>query len=120
MNITKIYFRSDVSLKALAVCDVVLDNCLKLTGIRLYNKNNSYFLVFPSKQDLYREVESLNDGVSLVLPPSRKSENSKKQYEELFYPVDSKFYKDLLNEVVIGYSLLRSGNEHVYIPQDAD
>lgn len=118
MNISKVYFRSDVNSKALAVCDVVLDDCLKLTGIRLYVKNDSYFLVFPSKQDLYREVELLNEGSSLVLPQSRKVGTSKNQYEELFYPVDSAFYRYMLGVILDGYSVLRSDSKRVYVPDE--
>lgn len=94
----------------LATCDVVLDDCLVLSGISLYAKRNEigYYLIFPSKQDIYRGISNLNGGVDIKYPPNLKRknnyENNSKRFEEFYHPVEKSFYDTLLNTIIVGYN----------------
>lgn len=113
MNITKILFKDSATSKSLAVCSVVLDDCLKLENISLYhNKEKGYYLVMPSKQDVYQSVENCNKGVELNFP---KGEN--KKYEEFFFPLSAEFYKTLLSSVERGYVRYVKEGKSCYKPQ---
>ena len=119
MKVSKVLYKSNKnSNKALAVCDIILSECLKLEGICLYkNEKSGYFLVFPSKQDLYKEIEGMNPGVEIAFPPvSNSCTNRDKKYEEFFYPMSSDFYKELLSIVVDGYNYSKESKKNVYIP----
>ena len=117
MVITKILYNEEVCLKALAVCDIVFDDSLKVVGVRLYKNSTGYYLVFPSKQDIYQNVQQVNAGVSVVLPEVSESKR-KKEYEEFFYPMNSAFYGEILNEVVSGYELNKNKGIKCYIPRN--
>ena len=112
MKITKILYKASVTSKALVLCSVVLDDCLKLENISLYHNNEKgYYLVMPSKQDVYQSVEKCNKGKDLVFP---KKEG--KKYEEFFFPLSANFYKDLLLSVEKGYERYKKDGKKCYIP----
>lgn len=98
MNITKVSIESENDKgKALAICSVVLDNELKLTKIKLYyNKEKGYYLVLPSKQDTYQEVQNLNKDLDISIPEGK----CEKKYDEYYFPVERSFYKNLLDVIV--------------------
>lgn len=112
--VTKVVYKWDEAelreKKAVAICDIVLDSKLKLRDVRLYRKEGKYFLVFPSKQDLYKKIQQMNPGLKLNLPLPRNSGVENGKFEEFFFPVDSAFYAQLLEIVVDGYSSLGSIN----------
>lgn len=109
MVVTRVVYNKAVGSKSLAVCDVVLDNSLKLSGIGLRKGNDGYFLIFPSKQDVYNSIKTLNEGIFIQYPNNSKgcsnSENRSKNYEEFYHPVTNVFYTSLLKEVVNGYEI---------------
>lgn len=112
MKITKIIYKDSAISKSLALCSVVLDDCLKLENISLYHsKEKGYYLVMPSKQDVYQNVEKCNKGKELKLP---KGEN--KKYEEFFHPLSADFYKELLSSVEIGYERYKKEGKICYKP----
>ena len=117
MNITKITYKDDNNAKAITLCDVVVEDTLKLVGIRLYKNSNGYFLVFPSKQDVYQDIEQMNEGKDIAIPQSEVSDK-KKEYEEFFYPMNSAFYGRILDAVVEGYQVSNKSGKHVYIPRN--
>jgi DNA-binding cell septation regulator SpoVG len=89
-----------------ALCSVVVDDCLKLSDILLCKNEKGYFLIFPSKQDVYKEINSLNEGVSIKYPVNRRdkyNEGSKK-YEEFFYPVSHSFYTFIRDCIIDAYN----------------
>lgn len=96
--------------KAVAICDIVLDSKLKLRDVRLYRKEGKYFLVFPSKQDLYKKIQQMNPNIELNLPLPKDGGVENSKFEEFFFPVDSAFYAQLLEIVVDGYTSLGSIN----------
>ena len=85
---------------SLATCSVVLDDCLMLSDLCLYKGNEGYYLVMPSKQDVYKLIGSVNKGVNISYPENIK-EN--KHYEEFYHPVASDFYHILLDTISKGY-----------------
>lgn len=100
MNITRIKGGKGKN-GALLTCTVVLDDCLMLTGVKLYKGEKGYFLVFPSRQDVYKSVSDLNEGVSIKYPTNTSGFDEKgKCFEEFFHPVKSEFYTALLEKVV--------------------
>lgn len=105
MNVTRVVLYSkDRCKKALAVCSVILDDELRLNDLSLFKNKNGYFLILPSRQDVYQEVESLNSGVSIQFPKnSLAGTNSKKKYEEFFHPLKGGLYKKILEAVVAEY-----------------
>ena len=117
MEITKILYRKSTdSDKAITECDIVLDDSLKLCGVRLYKKEaGDYYLVFPSKQDVYNSVRQSNPDVNLAIPECTSSER-KKKWEEFFFPMNSGLYARILQQVVIGYDLTKSRDNKTYIP----
>lgn len=98
VKITRVLFeKEDKNDKSLAVCSIIFDDSLKLNGIKLYkSEEKGYYLVLPSKQDDYREVQELNPDVKLNVPVNK---DPKKQYEEFFFPLDSLLYKSMLRTV---------------------
>ena len=103
MNITRV--KGEKGKKgALLTCTVVLDDCLMLTGLNLFKGEKGYFLVFPSRQDVYKSISELNEGVSINYPTKVNGFNEHgKCYDEFFHPVKSEFYFDLLHKVVDMY-----------------
>ena len=82
MKITKIVFRdSNDKDKALTECDIVFDGVLKVINVRLYIKHNKYYLIFPSKQDIARDVLDENKGKDII-EPSCLSPSRRKNWEE--------------------------------------
>lgn len=109
MQITRVIFNDDgfKAKEALAVCSVILDDCFKLKGISLYKGNDGYYLTFPSKQDVYRSVNKLNEGLSINYPANSREGCGKhegsKSYEEFFHPVSNKIYEYILDTILAGY-----------------
>ena len=107
MRVTRVVFNKESDSKALAVCCVIIDDCLKLTNIKLFhNRESGFYLVLPSKQDVYQDIDTLNPTLSVQYPQFRGIEG--KPYEEYFYPLSAKFYKDMLNSVVAGYKVYKA------------
>ncbi len=107
MKVTRVvcYYRNKSNEKALAVCSVILDDCLRLNDVSLLRGEDGYFLVFPSRQDVYREVESLNKGIKVAFPENHLVSNKTKakKYEEFYHPLDKGMYQDILKAVVEAY-----------------
>ena len=105
MDVTRVVFYSkDRTKKALAACSVILDDELRLNDLSLFKGEKGYFLILPSRQDVYQEIESLNEGVSIHFPKnSLDGTNSKKKYEEFFHPLKGGLYKKILEAVVVEY-----------------
>lgn len=118
MKVTKIVFNDykKDSTKPKAVCSVILDDCLKLNGVRLYHGDKGYYLVFPSCEDIYQKVEGLNPKLEIVFPKCVYVEESKKKsYEEFYHPLSSSFYRSILSYVVEAYDNLKETGNHAYI-----
>ena len=119
MKVTKVTFEeSDSIAKSLAVCSIVLDDCLKISEINLYRNEKGYYLVLPSRKTVYEEIEKTNPEVEFKYPKKQEESNSskKKMYEEFFYPVESFLYKELLKAVVEGYSQYKHKGKWSYRP----
>lgn len=118
MKVTKIVFndyKKDFT-KPKAVCSIILDDCLKLNGVRLYSNEEGYYLVLPSCEDIYQKVEKLNPDLEITFPECVYVEKSrKKDYEEFYHPVSSSFYKVLLNSVVTAYEAMKKSGNHAYV-----
>lgn len=111
MDVTRVEFievnkkaREDSGIVFVATCDVVLDDCLRLKGITLCAKKSraDFYLIFPSKQDVYRSVKELNSGVDIVFPVNPKNRffiDENKSYEEFYHPVSKVFYNKLLSVI---------------------
>lgn len=111
MKVTKVVFKDSSNSKALAVCDVILDDCLRLKDISLYHNKDGYYLVMPSRQDVYQSVTKLNKDIEIKYP---KSEN--KEYEEFFHPLSSDLYRELLSNVKMGYKFRKKSGKNYYKP----
>lgn len=122
MNITRIVFidvNSDSTRQYLATCSIVVEDCLKLTGIRLFRKTESesdYYLVFPSKQDVYKEVFKVNKDIEVNFPENtcKNGKGEKKAYEEFFFPLNKGFYSYILEAIVEGYKACKDGGDGQY------
>ena len=100
MKITRvIYYDWFINEKILIKCSIIFEDCLKLNDIRLGKNDKGYFLILPSKQDIYNIVSKLNDGRYVEFPKNELS----KQYEEFYHPLNRDFYLYMLNTVVEGY-----------------
>lgn len=119
MKVTRVIYdrrksnRSDL----LVTCSVVLDDCLKLNDIKLCKdvKNDSCYLVLPSRVSVCREVSKLNSDKNIVLPEDciqNKSDNK----DEYFHPVDVRFYCLLLNTILEGYERFKGTGDAIYRP----
>lgn len=116
MKITKIVFReSNDKDKALTECDIVFDGVLKVVDVRLYHKQSGYYLVFPSKQDIAKDLVDENKGKDIV-KPSCLSPSRKKNWEEFYYPIDSTFYAVVRDTVVEGYKTTKNSQNKTYTP----
>lgn len=116
IRVTKVVYRdSNNTDKALAECDVVLEDSLKLTGIRLYKKD-AYFLIFPNKQDFANELIK-EGGCSENAHLRCFSPDRKKDREEFYYPVDVSFYALIRDIVAEGYEEIRGTAANTYIPK---
>lgn len=91
--------------RPLCVCSVVFDDCLMINHIRLFQGDNGYYLCFPSKQDIYKEVQDLNKDNPVVCPSQTYDENDEgcKKYDEFYHPLDRMFYYDLRSIIVSAY-----------------
>lgn len=106
MKITRVNFKEKNNNGSLATCSVVLDDCLMLSEISLYKGDKGYYLILPSKQDVYKSIKDLNKGISIEYPVNSKNcEGGKKVYEEFFHPVTNSFYNELLSEILVGYNI---------------
>lgn len=108
MKVTRVIINKSVEGHGtfLASCSIVLDGCLRLNDIRLFkNPTKGYYLILPSKQDVYKEVQSLNEGVDIQIPCKdlEECESKKKLYDEYFHPVESSFYKEILGVIKDGF-----------------
>lgn len=110
MYITKIIFEDkDREDKSLAICSIILDDSLKLNKIRLFYKPcKGYYLVLPSKQDVFQEIQSLNEDTEILLPKSEKP------YEEFFFPVRNSLYQGILEEVVRCFKEYKSSGKRSF------
>lgn len=118
MKVTRIDYIGDDSCKMpLAVCNILMDDVLILKGIKLFcGKTQGYYLVFPSKQDIYSSVMALNEGIDLAIPAVDCPEKENHQYEEFFHPVNKNFYESLLDLVLEGYHVyLRQGMPKLFV-----
>lgn len=116
MKVTKVcYYDGNLCNKALTVCDVVLDGELKIKGVRLYKNNKKgYYLVFPSSQDIYQEIEYYNPEFTL----QDNNEGEAKKYDEFFFPIKSSFYEKLLSTITEGYKKRKEDKGcKVYVPK---
>ena len=106
MRVSKVIYKenNDVN-KALAVCDIVFDGVFRCCNVCLYKGGEKgYYLVFPSKQDIYQSIKHYNGGLDFKEPPDQfSSKNKGKTREEYFFPTNSDFYHEILNEVILGY-----------------
>lgn len=118
MRVTRVVYevkRRD-SAKPLAICSIILDDCLKLNGVRLYSGDKGYYLVLPSCEDIYQKVQELNPNLKITFPECVYiDKNKKKDYEELYHPVTSNLYHELLQQVVLGYELMKQTGKRVYV-----
>lgn len=118
MKVTKIVFNDyqEDFTKPKAVCSIILDDCLKLNGVRLYKNKEDYYLVLPSCEDIYQKVEKLNPDLEITFPECvYVGRSKKKDYEEFYHPLSSAFYKTLLNNVVIAYEKMKKSGNHAYV-----
>ena len=118
MKVTRVSFESPASDKALAICSVIMDDCLKLCGIKLYKNSEGYYWVLPSKQDVYQEIEGLNPSANIKYPSpiSEKAGGKNFKYEEFFYPVKSDFYQNVLAVIIDGYKVFKKKGVRSYRP----
>lgn len=102
MEVTRVvFYRKDRNKKALASCSVILDDELRLNDFLLFKGESGYFLVLPSRQDIYQDIRRMNNGVELAFPKNAlESTNGKKRYEEFFHPLKGSLYKKILTAVV--------------------
>lgn len=109
MNITRVKYdikneKDNVGL--IALCTVVVEDCLKLSGIKLCRQDNGdYYLILPSKQDAFLELAQHNQklGINISVPGRSNGRSKKVFYEEYFHPVTGEFYAQLKGAVVKGY-----------------
>lgn len=108
MDVTRVVFYSrDHKSKSLAVCSVILDDELRLNDISLFKNERGYFLVLPSKQDIYSGILKLNEDKTVSLPRNPLEESDgKKKYQEFYHPVRCSVYKKILDAVVKEYEKL--------------
>lgn len=110
MKVTRVIVHKNVAKlgRPLCVCSVVFDDCLMLNHIRLFQGESGYYLCFPSKQDVFKEIQDLNTNTDIVYKDlslvESASENHKK-YDEFYHPLERNFYYDLLSIVVNAYSV---------------
>lgn len=106
MKVTRVELNRLTDAKSLAYCSVVVDDSLMLTGINLYKGQKGYYLVLPSKQDIYKSISELNENYDIIYPQNAKDTKSiknNKKFEEFYHPVTKKFYDELLNSIVCVY-----------------
>ena len=106
MKVSRIVYAEKDGNHCCACCSVVLDDCLKLTGIMLCKKSEGYYLILPSKQDIYKTIKELNDSVSIKYPVNLREnrDSDSKKYEDFYYPVTKDFYNYLLEVIIDGYN----------------
>lgn len=104
----------------LGTVDVFVEDCLRIKGIRLFvSAIKGYYLIFPSKQDLCSSIETLNPNVDIKFPDevSMVGENNKRSYDEYFFPVNSEYYKYLLEVITDAYNYCLSKGKLSYHPR---
>lgn len=111
MKVTRVMFTHIANNKEgyLATCNVVLDDSLMLNGIMLFSKKDTegFNLVFPSKQDIYREIHNLNRDVNILYPMNGKGKvftSGSRSFEEFYHPVSKDLYIALLKAVSDAYN----------------
>lgn len=92
-----------------AICSAVLDDCLKLSDILLCKNDEGFFLILPSKQDVYKEVNTLNEGISIKYPVNHREKC--KRFEEFYHPVSRDFYIYLRDSIVDAYLKCKDNEE---------
>jgi DNA-binding cell septation regulator SpoVG len=101
-----ILYKSVHNKKAVTMCAVVLADALRINDIALYKKKESgeYYLVMPSRQDVYKEVQTMNKGTQLRLPKNvMEEQEGRKSYEEYFFPLSKELYYAVLDAVKSEY-----------------
>lgn len=111
MKITKVHYylieRKNKSYP-LAKCSVVIDGCLKLDEIRIYEGVSGKYITFPGKYKFERDE---NGNRRLVVDKSRKN--------EYYHPVDKDFAKYMKDIITEGYTQLFENGVFVFEPKDA-
>ena len=112
MKVSRVIFHENCAKKTkpLALCSLVLDDCLMISEVRLFHGEKGYYLVFPSEQDIFRKVREMNRGVDVILPETQYKDEGCTQvkYDEFYHPVDQSFYQSLLSVVVSSYEVYKS------------
>lgn len=95
----------------LVMCNILMDDVLLLKEVKLFcSRTKGYYLVFPSKQDLYGSIKAANRGIDIALPGVNCIEKENVKYDEFFHPVNKNFYESILDSVLGGYHMyLRHG-----------
>ena len=111
MQVTKIHYqlleRKNNSYP-LAKCSVILDDCLKLDEIRIYDGAKGKYVTFPGK---FRFQKDDDGNRRLVVDKGRKN--------EYYHPVDKGFAKYLKDIITEGYTQLFENGVFVYEPKDS-
>ena len=102
MKVTRVHyfvFERETNKVPLANCFVVLDDCLKLDGIKLYDGSKGKYIVYPEK-----ERDKL------------KGENRVRK-NEYFHPVEKDFAMYLESVIIEGYKKLIETGNLSYVPE---
>ena len=105
MKVTRVHyflFERDTNRAPLANCFVVLDNCLKLDGIKLYDGSKGKYIVYPEKEKDKLKGEGRD----------RKN--------EYFNPLEKEFAMYLENVIIDGYRALMETGNLSYVPKEKD
>lgn len=122
MKITRVEYKlntkNDKGIGLVSICNVILDNCLVLSDIKLCKaENNSFYLLMPSKQDAFAELKTFNasKGIEIDVPERRfKGDSKKLKWDEYFHPVTREFYAYLSNTISNGYlKKVETGEDYI-------
>lgn len=86
----------------LAKCSVVLDDCLMLNGIKIFDGAKGKYLVLPERK------ENSKKG---------KDSTEDRKGDEIYHPVDKAFFDAFSKVVVEGYELCQSKGGSSYRPK---
>lgn len=104
MKITKVTYydinKGENGSSFLSKCSVVLDDCMVLHDLKILNGKKGRYILMPSKKG-----DNLN-----------KSPNVNNTRDDMFHPVDKRYFKYMSEIILKGYDYLISSGEHVYIP----
>lgn len=100
--------------------DVFIEDCLRVRNVRLFaSAIKGYYLVFPSKQDLYSSIEKLNPDIQIKFSEVQGGTDAdgKRLYDEYFFPVNSEYYKYLLEVITDAYNYCLPREKTSYHPR---